>query len=185
MDGESSIDLLNRAKIGDQAALGELFARYGPALRRWARGRLPRWARDASETDDLVQDAILHSLKHVAHIDAARSGAFFAYLRQSVLNRIRDNLRRAGRRPSPQALDDDLPTSLSSPLEAAIGRETLERYEAALAALTSDEREAVIGRLEFGYSFEELADILGKPTPDAARMAVKRAVGRLMSILKA
>jgi RNA polymerase sigma factor (sigma-70 family) len=185
MDVESSIDLLQRAKAGDSAALDQLLQRYGPALKRWASGRLPRWARDAAETEDLVQDAILHSLKHVAKIEAARSGALFAYLRQSVLNRIRDDLRRASRHPAPLALDDTFPSSLLSPLEAAIGSEALARYETALASLSSADREALIGRLEFGYSFDELASVLGKPTPDAARMAVKRALTRLLAVLTA
>ena len=57
--------------------------------------------------------------------------------------------------------------------------------ETALASLSSADREALIGRLEFGYSFDELASVLGKPTPDAARMAVKRALTRLLAVLTA
>ena len=41
------------------------------------------------------------------------------------------------------------------------------------------DREAVIGRIELGYSYEELAVALDKPTAAAARMAVTRAVKRL------
>ena len=67
----------------------------------------------------------------------------------------------------------------TSPLEAAIGSQTLDRYEAALARLTEDEREAVVTRVEFGLSYAEVADALGKPSADAARMAVVRALVKL------
>lgn len=63
-----------------------------------------------------------------------------------------------------------------SPLEQLIGRQALDRYDAALADLKPEEREAIIGRLEFGMSYAELAAALGKSSPDAARMAVTRAL---------
>jgi hypothetical protein len=43
---ESTFVLLARARAGDDRALEPMFARYLPRLRRWASGRLPRWARD-------------------------------------------------------------------------------------------------------------------------------------------
>jgi RNA polymerase sigma-70 factor (ECF subfamily) len=67
-----------------------------------------------------------------------------------------------------------------SPLEEAIGREATDRYEAALAALRPEEREAIIGRIELGYTYDELAEALGKPSGDAARKAAERALVRLV-----
>ena len=66
-----------------------------------------------------------------------------------------------------------------SPLEQAIGQQNLRRYQQALARLTPDEREAIIGRLEMGYSFQELAEAVGRPSADAARKATQRALIRL------
>ena len=37
----------------------------------------------------------------------------------------------------------------------------------------------IIARVEMGYSYEELAEALGKPTPEAARKAARRALVRL------
>jgi RNA polymerase sigma-70 factor (ECF subfamily) len=54
-----------------------------------------------------------------------------------------------------------------------------ERYEAALASLSDDDREAIVARVELGGTYEEVAAALGKPTADAARMAVGRALLRL------
>ena len=66
-----------------------------------------------------------------------------------------------------------------SPLEEAIGREAVERYEQALERLKAEEREAIIARIEMGYSYDELAQVLGNPTPDAARKTARRALVRL------
>jgi hypothetical protein len=48
----STVELLARARSGDEAALNEVFARAIPLLKRWASGRLPRWTRDMIDTDD-------------------------------------------------------------------------------------------------------------------------------------
>ena len=44
-DAESTQDLVQRARSGDEAALNSLFTRYESRLRRWAHGRLPASAR--------------------------------------------------------------------------------------------------------------------------------------------
>ena len=178
-DPESSVELLERARAGDSEALDRLLGRYLPRLRRWASGRLPHWARDLADTEDLVQDTVFRTLRHIDGFQAQREGALQAYLRQAVMNRIRDELRRAKRRAPPTELLDEVRSPLASPLEQAIGREATERYEAALAELRDEEREAIVGRIELECSYEELAVMLGKPTPNAARTAVRRAVVRL------
>ena len=95
------------------------------------------------------------------------------------MNRIRDELRRAKRRPPPEELADDVRSPLASPLDEAIGEEATERYEAALAELRDEEREAIVARIELQCSYDEMAVMLGKPSPNAARVAVRRAVMRL------
>ncbi len=67
-----------------------------------------------------------------------------------------------------------------SPLEQAIGSEAIERYERALGRLRPEEQEALVGRIEMGYDYAELAQALGKPTADAARKAAERALVRLV-----
>ena len=178
-EAESSFELLRRCRLGDAQALERLLQRYMPALERWARGRLPRWARDMSDTQDLVQDTFIQVVKHLDTFRPQREGALQAYLRQALMNRIRDELRRSSRRPTRTELPDAMAATGASPLEQAIGQEALETYEAALAALRDADREAIIARVELGQSYEEMAAILGKPTPDAARVAVHRAMLRL------
>jgi RNA polymerase sigma-70 factor (ECF subfamily) len=184
VEAESTFHLLDRVNAGDTAALDLLFARYLKPLHRWASGRLPDWARSAADTHDLVQDTLLNAFRRIGSFEPRREGAFQAYLRQAVMNRIRDELRRAGARPMTTPLDEREPTTDVSPLEQAIGLETFERYEGALARLTVDEQEAIIGRVELGNTYDELASNLGKPSPDAARMAVARALVRLAGEMK-
>ena len=183
-DAESTFRLLERARAGDREALEVLFARCVPLLRRWAQGRLPRRARDAADTQDVVQETVLQTFKRLETFEPRRQGALQAYLRQAVMNRIRDEIRRFDRRPSPEALDPDVADTAPSPLEEAIGRQKTERYERALARLRPEDREAIIARVEMGYSYEELAEALGKPTPGAARKAAQRALVRLAAELK-
>jgi RNA polymerase sigma-70 factor (ECF subfamily) len=183
-DLDSTFQLIDRARQGDQEALERLFARHLGPLQRWARGRLPKWARDLADTDDLVQDTLLRTFKRIEDFEPRRVGALQAYLRQAVLNRLRDELRRKGRRPEATELDGLEADGSQSPLEEAIGREAVERYERALERLRPEEREAIIARVEMDYTYEELAQALGKPTPDAARKAAQRALVRLAEEMK-
>jgi RNA polymerase sigma-70 factor (ECF subfamily) len=131
------------------------------------------------DTDDLVQETVVRAVRRIDRFESRHEGALQAYLRQAVVNRIRDEVRRAKRSPMPAELDENAPTPDASPLEAAIGEEALQRYEAALARLRPEEREAIIARVEMDGSYHDVAVALGKPSPDAARMAVSRALVRL------
>jgi RNA polymerase sigma-70 factor (ECF subfamily) len=178
-DPESSFVLVLRARAGDAGALEELCTRYLPRLWRWAHGRLPPWARGSLDTQDLVQDTLAQVVQRLPDFEPRHEAAFQAYLRQALLNRVRDEIRRAKRRPGVDPLDSGHPTTGASPLEEAIGQEALGRYEAALQRLTPDEREAVIARIEMGLSHAEVAEALGKPSEAAAHMAVSRALVKL------
>ena len=177
---ESTIDLLARARQGEERAVEQLFQRCLPALRRWARGRLPHYARDLADTQDLVQEAVLSTLHRLNSFESRHQGALQAYLRQAVVNRIRDEIRRVGRRPIPTELEDRHVDGAPSPLEHAIGREGLERYEAALQKLRPSDREAIVARMELQQSYDEVAVALGKPNANAARVAVTRALAKLI-----
>ena len=179
IDPAKTADLIERAKHGDHEAVDMLFARHIPLLRRWATGRLPHWARDLADTGDLVQATALDAFRSLNKFEVRGDGALQAYLRQALMNRIRDELRRAHRRPPATELADDVPERAASPLEQAIGHEALDAYETALAELRADDREAIVARVELGQSYEEVAAVLGKPTANAARVAVQRALVRL------
>jgi len=180
---DSSLTLLERARAGDRSALELLVARYLPRLQRWASGRLPRWARDLADTQDLVQETVFQTFQRIERFDSRGEGALQAYLRQAILNRIRDELRRANRRPLRTELDSQAEGNARSPLEEAIGQESIERYEQALARLRPEDRELVVARIELGHTYQEIADLLEKPTANAARMGAERAVIKLVKEL--
>ena len=179
VEAESSLTLVQRARGGDEAARNELCARYLPRLQRWAHGRLPASARGALDTVDLVQDTFMQVLRRLDEFEPRHDGAFQGYLRQTLMNRIRDEIRRVGRRGHVEPLDTARPASDPSPLEEAIGRETLDRFEAALARLRNSDRELVIMRIEMGASNAEIMEAFDKPSIAAAQMAVSRALVRL------
>jgi RNA polymerase sigma-70 factor (ECF subfamily) len=166
--------LLERARGGDSAARDALCARFLPILSRWAHRRLPERARGLADTDDLVQVTLVRALNHMQEFEARREGAFLGYLRTILLNAVRDEIRRSKRRPEHLPLMEHDGPSQASELERLIGRERLERYEAALAELPEGRREAVMLRLEFGYTHAEIAEALGRPSADAARVLVAR-----------
>src|SRR5262245_54703836 len=98
--------LFERARSGDPSALDRLLAACLPAIRRWAHGRLPRWARGAIDTADLVQDAVLRTLRRVDTVEYRGRGTLGAYLRTAVLNQVRDEHRRLLRRGADEPLTD-------------------------------------------------------------------------------
>jgi len=176
---ESTFDLIARVREGDKDSLERLMDRHLRPLRRWASGRLPAWARQMCDTDDLVQDALLKTFTRLEAFDAGHGSSLQAYLRTAVLNRLRDELRRTARVPGMVDAEAAGLSAGTTPLEEAIGHETYARYQAALARLRPEEREAIVGRVEMDYSYADLAAILGKPTADAARKTAQRALLRL------
>jgi len=176
---ENSVELLRRARGGEDQALDALIGRYLPPFRAWARQRCPRWARDGWDTDDLVQDTLLQTLRHVRTFEPQQDGALLAYLRQALRNRIRDAIRQAQRRGQPVTLESKEPDLRPSPLQETVGHEVLECYEAALERLGAADREVILARMEFKHSWDEVAALLGKPSADAARKAAGRALRRL------
>ena len=172
-------ELLLRAREGDRGALDALMARYVPRLRRWASGRLPGFARSLLDTSDLVQETLTRVVEGLGRIEVRGPGGFQAYVRQAVLNRIKDEVRWASRRPGPEGVPETLPDLAPSPLEHAIGADVLERYEKGLAALSEEDRELLHLRLELDLDYREITAMTGRPSRDATRMAIKRALARL------
>lgn len=169
-------ELLRDIREGKRDAEHELCARCLPLLRRWAHGRLPHSARDVSDTDDLVQVTLMRALRHLEEFESSGSGSFLAYLRQILLNEVRVELRKHRRRGAMVDIDDvPLGDDRDSVVENLVGSERLLAYERALGALERHQQEAIVMRLEFGMSYQEMALETGS-TPDAVRMMVARAL---------
>jgi RNA polymerase sigma-70 factor (ECF subfamily) len=176
---EPTIELVVRAREGDRLAVEALLQRCLPGLRRWAHGRLPAAARGSLDTSDLVQETVLHVLRRLDHFEPRHVGAMQAYLRQSVINRIRDEVRKVSRHPAAVELPVDLVSDRTSPLEVAVQSEAYQQYREALGGLGVRDRKLVVARIEAQWSVAEIARRFEMPTTDAARMAVGRALKRL------
>jgi RNA polymerase sigma-70 factor (ECF subfamily) len=127
----------------------------------------------------MIQDTFLRTFRNLHSFVPRHDGAFAAYLRQALNNRIKDEIRRTMSMPRRVELPDDERDRAASPLEEAIGREALQRYEGALERLGVEERDLVVMRIEMGLSYKELAALTDRPSDDAARMAVARALVRI------
>lgn len=184
LSDEPTIELVVKARAGDRQAVEALLQRSIPSLRRFAHGRLPPAARATLDTGDLVQETVMHVLRRLDTFEPRHVGAMQAYLRQSVINRIRDEVRRIGRHPTPAELPEDLASEIPSPLEEAVRAEAYERYRAMLMQLSPRDREMVVARIEAQWSLGEIAQRFNMRTVDAARMAVTRALRRLVDRLK-
>src|SRR5262245_22892660 len=176
-------DLLREAKQGDAAALDALIARYLPRLHRWACGRLPSYARSLFDTGDLVHETLLTALQALDKIEGRGPGSCQAYVRQAIHNRIRDQVRWAGRRAGSQPISDDMPDRGDSPIEKLIGGELFERYEKATGRLEEDDQLFLHLRIELEFTYEEIASVMDRPSRDAARMGVQRALRKLAQVM--
>jgi len=180
---ETSLSLLARAQRGDAVAMEALMGRYLTRLQRWASGRVPTRARSLLDTDDVVQDALLNTFRRLEDFRPRHDGALLAYLRQAVANRIRMELRRRSPDVDASIEPDGLASALPSPLENVVSRDALERYERSLAQLDDDDRAAIVGRFEMGYSYDALARAMQRPSPEAARKLTERALRRLIALM--
>src|SRR5207247_4636593 len=125
---DSTLHVLERAQGGDESAAKILIERALPSVRRWARGRLPGYARSEADTEDVVQDAFLPTLRRIKSFQHRTVGGLQAYLRQAVVNRVRDLIRGSMRHGTTIAVDGELRDWKPSPLEAAIMQQQLDRF---------------------------------------------------------
>jgi RNA polymerase sigma factor (sigma-70 family) len=179
MEAESSLGLVERAKAGDISALERLITRYLPRLRRWTRQAFPSWARDAADTDDLVQETVWNAVRNLPHFTMQGDHSLRAYMKRAARNRVHDEMRRVARHPRHSELRFDYPAHTPGPDEAASAREDLWRCRVALSRLRVDDRAIIEAAAANGAEPNTLAHLTGKPSPDAARMALSRALRRL------
>lgn len=177
---DTTVDLLARFRAGDERAKEILIERCVPPLRRWARGRLPGFARSLCDTQDLVQDAVLRSLPRLVSFDPRGRGALLGFLRRAVHNQVIDEVRKAQRRPEGDVQIDTRPDPAPSPLQQAMLQQDMNHYRAGLATLCPRDQAMIRARFEDTLSYDEIAARFGKPNANAARVAVTRAIARLL-----
>jgi RNA polymerase sigma factor (sigma-70 family) len=149
--------LLEAVAGSDEAALGELYDRFG----RVAYGLALRILRDASLAEDAVQEAFLQAWRSAGSYQPQRAKAS-TWLLTFVHRRAVDLVRREERRrvEPAEALAD--PAGPGADEEAVRGSR-LQVVRAALEALPSEQRQALELAYYGGLTQSELAERLGEP----------------------
>jgi RNA polymerase sigma-70 factor (ECF subfamily) len=192
-----TLELLGRARAGDQAAVADLYRRYEPRVRGLAAVRLGRSLVDFSDCDDIVQEALLAALAMLDRFEPRSDGAFVHWLATIVETRIH-NAHRSGQAQkrgggAVQRRADLGITTLSalagadqgpSPSQEAAARELDPRLERALLGLGSPLRQIVYSRLVLDMSFAEIAAELGLASADSARAMFHKALAHLREQLE-
>jgi DNA-directed RNA polymerase specialized sigma24 family protein len=172
-DPEPSIELLRKGRSGDVHALEVLAERYRTRFERWLMVRLPAGTLSDTEQRSFVRDTVIAAASHPAASSLGTEGALHAHLRQLLNRRMDESIAVHG---EAAVREQDGP---ASPLEKAIGSDAASRYERSLASLDDEYQQAIILRLELGFSYEAIAAQLGQPDGQSARAVVTRAVAQL------
>lgn len=178
-----TVTLFLRVRRGDEGAWDAFHERILPKLKREFHGQLPQASRGVWSTEDLVQDALVRFLARMKAFEPRHDGAVRAFLWTIGHNLVRDRARYIIRRPPIDALEGDFESGGPSPLDEAIGVDLLARYLGALHRLNETDQQMVTMRVEQGASYEAIATATGKPSADAARVALNRALARLAKLM--
>ncbi len=154
-------ELVARVASGQLEALGSLFNRHEPALRRYL-GRLGVAANDA---DDLIQATFLEVMRAAQRFDATYSPRNWLLGIASMM--LRRNRRSAGRTAARIAAWAETlcshATLVWTPAEMYESKDAVRSFERAFSRLSLQKREVfVLIKLE-GLKSEEAAAVLGVP----------------------
>jgi len=160
-------DLAAAAKAGDRRAFASLLRRHDDEMRRLAF----RMLGDRDAMDDALQDAYVNAFRALPHY--REDARFVTWLYRITYNACIDELRRARRRPVPVAQDEDDERSAADPARDVT---TAASVRAALAALPTEQRAAVLLVDSEGLDHRGAARILGVPLGTlASRLSRARA----------
>jgi uncharacterized protein len=161
VDSPDDAALVARTLAGDREAFSPLLLRYYPSVLRLCRRLLGL----SPAAQDVAQEAALQSFLGLAQLHEPER--FGAWLHAIAANLARMALRRR-RLLSLDALTDGAPlaalwSAVPTPEEVHAAREVHDAIVAALGELSSVNREVAIGFYLEGYSYAELAELLGVP----------------------
>jgi RNA polymerase sigma-70 factor (ECF subfamily) len=142
---------IDRARRGDADALGELYARYQPRVRRYVKGLV----RDRHEADDITQQ-LFARLGPALERYEPRSASFSAWILRVARNAALDRLR------APVTLGLEELGTAAAASDDTTGFERRACLRQALAALPADQRQVVLMRHVVGLTTTEIAAALGR-----------------------
>ena len=158
--GLEDAELLSRVGRGDEAAIEQLYQRYGGSCYALAR----RLLNDAGLAEDVVQQVFL-ALWQGSSYDPAR-GAVSTWLLSVTHHKAVDMVRRESRRRALSSSDEtmaELAATTPTPDDEAWRLLRADRTRAALRSLSAEHREVLLLAYYGGYSQREIADMTGLP----------------------
>ena len=166
--------LLERIRRGDTSGAGELFERYAPALLRFA----DRLLSDRSTAEEVTQEVFVKVISRAHQYDGRAEVS--SWLFAIAANACRDR-RRRDRRATVIPLEAvPEPVQKGDGIEMMLGdRERREAVRRALAALSEEQREALVLARYHGLPYVEIAEVLGISVG-----AVKTRIFRAVEALK-
>jgi RNA polymerase sigma-70 factor (ECF subfamily) len=161
-DRRDDAALVAAVVAGDREAFAPLLLRWRPSVLRLCR----RLLGGGQEAEDVAQEAAVEAFIGLPRL--ADPGRFGAWLHAIAANRARMALRRrrllaVDQLPADAAVLVRWGEAAATPEAALANREVHEAIMAALRALPPATRDAVIGFYLQGYSYDELAELLGAP----------------------
>ena len=174
--------LVTRAVAGDHGATADLVAHFHPAVHRYCRARLGRFAGSYDAADDAAQEvfaAVLAALPRFRD----EGKPFAAFVFGIAAHKVADAQRAAYRRPTPVAEVPDGPDESAGPEDRLLRGADAARARALLEYLSPEQREIVLLRVGAGLSAQETAAAMDM-TAGAVRVAQHRALARLRALAR-
>jgi RNA polymerase sigma-70 factor (ECF subfamily) len=173
-------DLVPRAVAGDRGATADLVAHFHPAVHRYCRARLGRFAGSYGAADDVAQEVFVAVLAALPRF-RDEGKPFAAFVFGIAAHKVADAQRSAYRRPVPVGELPDGPDDAPGPEDQLMRGADVTRARALLEYLTADQREILLLRVAAGLSAEETAAALNM-TAGSVRVAQHRALARLRAL---
>ena len=184
---EEERSLVDRAKAGENEALGRLYDAYVARLYRYCLTRVG----DETEAEDLTEEIFLKVLGAIDRFEW-RPGAegqripFGAWIFRIARNEVASFQRRAAARPRRAEFSDLVAERLRDegrgPQELAETKLTIEEVFRAVRQLPEAQRDVILLRFASGLSVKETAESLGKNVPNV-KVLQHKGVQRLRELL--
>jgi len=177
VDADEDLQFLLMVRRGEPDGASELFRRYGTPVLRYA----DRMLGNRAEAEEVAQEVFLKLITRVDQYDGRASVA--SWLFAIAANASRDRLRRSARR-SAVSLEAVAEVATDDPLadEALAVRERRDLVRKALAALSPDQREALVLARYHGLPYAEVAKALAI-SEGAVKTRIFRAMEKLRDVV--
>lgn len=197
--GSTVAQLLDRARKGDETALGQLLDMHRQTLTHLARFQIGQRLQSKVDASDVVQEACLGAVRDFGQFRGGTPGELAAWLRQVLAHVLSNLIRhyqgaqqrdiRLERQISSEldrswaALDRAYMAQVDSPSDLAARNEMSELVEKALQLMPEEERKVIVLRHREGLTFPEVAERMER-TLDNIKKLWPRALARLRRLVK-